>query len=440
MLEQFLNHIERFRLCSRSDLILLAVSGGIDSMAMLYLFREAGFRVGVAHCNFQLRGKESDGDEEFVTRVCKELAIPFFVKRFETEAYAWENTLSTQMAARELRYAWFDDLLNRHSYTHIATGHHFDDSMETILLNITRGSATDGLAGIPVKNGNIIRPLLFSTRKQVEGYAIHKGLVWREDESNLTDDYQRNFIRHQVLPKLKELNPSLETTWQGGIEKIQGDLAFIHQAFDDWKMQFVNERPARITIDKKGLAVLAQSATLLWRYARALGFNFEQSKEIIHSLNGQAGKRFLSSSHLLVIDREYLIITPRRDDWNETAVDMTNRESQLGPYSLKMEALSEIVALTGDDEAIVDAGMLVFPLRWRKWKPGDFFHPLGMNHRKKLSDFFIDKKLSVADKENATVVESDGKIVWVAGYRIDDRYKLTPNTVAMVKFSLTGPR
>ena len=260
MLEQFLNHIEQNDLCDKSDAILLAVSGGVDSMAMLYLFREAGFRIGVAHCNFQLRGKESEADEEFVREVCKELDVPFFSRRFETEAYAWENTLSIQMAARELRYAWFEELLIKNKYRCLATGHHFDDSMETILLNLTRGSATDGLAGIPIKNGNVIRPLLFASRKQIEKYAAMKGLVWREDLSNMTDDYQRNFIRHQVVPKLKELNPSLELTWQSGIEKIHGDLALLHHAFADWKKQFITESVERITIQKNAFVSFPRGA------------------------------------------------------------------------------------------------------------------------------------------------------------------------------------
>src|SRR5688500_3351024 len=224
MLEQFLNHITRFRLCEKSDRILVAISGGVDSMTMLHLFQQAGYQFSVAHCNFQLRGKESDDDEIFVKDVCQQLQIPVYTRRFETESFAWEQGLSIQMAARDLRYAWFNELMNLHDYQLLATGHHLDDSMETILLNITKGSSTEGLAGIPVKNGKIIRPLLFASRAQVEKYAGEIDIRWREDKSNLTDDYQRNFIRHHIIPKLKELNPSLETTWQHGIEKIQGDL------------------------------------------------------------------------------------------------------------------------------------------------------------------------------------------------------------------------
>jgi len=438
VLEQFLNHIDKFGLCSKSDSILLAVSGGVDSMAMLYLFDEAGFKIGVAHCNFQLRGKESDHDEAFVVQVCKELSIPVFTRRFETEAYAWENSLSTQMAARELRYAWFEELLASHDYHSLATGHHFDDSMETILLNLTRGSSTDGLAGIPVKNGNIVRPLLFATKNQIEKFAITKGMVWREDQSNLTDDYQRNFIRHQIVPRLKELNPSLEGTWKSGIEKIQGDLSLLHYGFSKWKREFVTEEPERISIAKHGLDSFVQAASLLWRYVKGLGFNFEQCKEIIQSLHGQPGKRFFSVTHLLVIDRDFLIVTPHQAYWVEEVIEKDQHETILGPFRLRMEIVAEMKSGIDATEAIVDAEHLSFPLVWRKWKAGDYFHPLGMEHKKKLSDFLIDNKISVSDKETITVLESDGKVVWVVGHRIDDRFKLSANTSAMIRFTVTS--
>lgn len=437
MLEQFLNHIEQNDLCDKSDSILLAVSGGVDSMAMLYLFREGGFRVAVAHCNFQLRSKESDADEEFVRLVCKELDVPFFSKRFETEAYAWENTLSIQMAARDLRYAWFEELLVKNAYRCLATGHHFDDSIETILLNLTRGSATEGLAGIPVKNGNVIRPLLFATRKQIEKYAAAKGIVWREDLSNMTDDYQRNFIRHQVVPKLKELNPSLEVTWQSGIEKIYGDLALIHHAFEEWKSEFTTESIDRITIQKNAFLEFPGTASLLWRYIRTFGFNFEQAKEIISSLNGQPGKRFFSSSHLLAVDRDVLIITTLQHNWTEVSISKDESQFYLGPWQLNVESNDGLPGIFNENEAYLDEALLTFPLTWRKWKAGDVFFPLGMEHKKKLSDFFIDKKISVADKELVTVLESEGKIVWVAGYRIDDRFKVTPKTTSILKFSFS---
>jgi tRNA(Ile)-lysidine synthase len=426
VLEQFLNHIELHKLCTRADSILLAVSGGIDSMAMVHLFQEAGYNIGVAHCNFQLRGEESVGDELLVQTECKARGIPFFVRRFDTETYAWEQGLSIQMAARNLRYAWFEELLRDHSFKFIATGHHFDDSMETILLNLTKGTSVDGLAGIPVKNNNIIRPLLFATRAQVEKFAREKQVNWREDESNLTDDYQRNFVRHQIIPKLKELNPSLEHTWQYGLEKIQGDVDLLHHAFENWKTTFISQTNDRITIDKKGLKLFSASASVLWRYIKNYAFNFEQAREIIHALNGQSGKRFLSSTHLLVVDRDVLIITPHPQEWNAVQIENDHREVPLGPWKLFFSNNRTISS--SRMEASLDADELKFPLTWRKWKTGDSFQPLGMKHRKKLSDFLVDNKLSLADKNITTVLESDGEIVYVVGWRIDDRFKIKETT------------
>ena len=397
-------------------------------MTMLHLFKEAGFNIAVAHCNFQLRGKESDGDEVFVHDTCKDLGIPVYIHRFETESYAWEQGLSIQMAARDLRYAWFEDLVQLHSFTSLATGHHFDDTMETILLNLTKGSSVDGLGGIPVKNGNIIRPLLFATRAQVEKFAKEKGIVWREDQSNLTDDYQRNFIRHQIIPKLKELNPSLESTWQYGIEKIQGDLDLLHHAFDDWKNKHVVETSDRTVIHKKAFDTLSTGAAVLWRYIKTYSFNFEQAREIMHALKGQSGKRFLSATHLLVLDREVIIITPHPQELSVVNIGKDHQEVNLGPWKLY---LSNGVARTpGADkmEAALDADELNFPLVWRKWKSGDAFQPLGMNHKKKISDFLVDNNLSLADKNAITVLESDGRIAYVVGWRIDDRFKITPRT------------
>ncbi|HEX6223716.1 MAG TPA: tRNA lysidine(34) synthetase TilS [Chryseolinea sp.] len=428
MIEQFLNHIDRFKLCDVSDSILLAVSGGVDSMTMLHLFKESGFTIAVAHCNFQLRGRESDEDESFVRDVCKRLGVPVFVHRFDTESFAWEEGLSIQMAARDLRYAWFEELLKIHSFHWLATGHHFDDTMETILLNLTKGSSTDGLGGIPVKNGKIIRPLLFATRAQVEKFARDRGILWREDQSNLTDDYQRNFIRHQIIPRLKELNPSLETTWQHGIEKIQGDLHLLHHAFEEWKNNNVKEKTDRITIHKKGFDMLAAPEAVLWRYIRIHSFNFEQAREIIQTFKGQPGKRFLSVTHTLVVDREDIIITPHPQELNTVTIGHDHHEANLGPWKLHLTNGAAMIPGSGKTEAALDADELIYPLIWRKWKNGDSFQPLGMNHKKKISDFLVDNKLSLADKNAITVIESDGRIAYVVGWRIDDRFKITPRT------------
>ena len=436
VLEQFLNHINRHKLCTKSDTILLAVSGGVDSMVMLHLFIEAGFRVGVAHCNFQLRGKESDGDENFVYHACQELKVPVVVESFDTDAYAWENKLSTQMAARELRYAWFDYLLEENQYQFLATGHHFDDTIETILLNWTRGSSVEGLAGIPVKNNKIIRPLLFATRSQVEKYATEKGILWREDQSNLTDDYQRNFIRHQIVPKLKELNPSLEITLHAGLEKIQGDLELIHFQTEQWKKQFLSIEGEKITIAKNGFDSFQQSAHLLWRCIRDYGFNFEQTREVINGLHGQSGKQFLTPSHKLVIDREKIMITPHVDFRNDTIIKDNQNLALLGFWEMNIQKIDDVSKSNDLFEAKLDADKITFPLTWRKWKAGDVFYPLGMEHRKKVSDFLINNKVSILDKDIVTVLESNGEIVWVVGYRIDNRFKITDETKSSILLSI----
>ncbi len=428
MLEQFLNHIERFKLCVKQDSILLAVSGGVDSMTMLHLFKEAGYPIAVAHCNFQLRGKESDEDEIFVQTACDQLNVPVYTIRFDTEVYAWERGLSIQMAARNLRYEWFNQLLSKHAHIWLATGHHFDDTMETILLNLTKGTPTDGLVGIPVKNGNIIRPILFATRRQVEQYARHNGIAWREDQSNLTDDYQRNFIRHHIVPKLKELNPSLETTWQTSIEKIQGDLELLHHSFNDWKDKFVVESPDRITILKKGFDSYLAADSVLWRYIKTHSFNFEQAREIIHTLKGQPGKRFLSPTHVLVVDRDSIIITQHQQEWSSVPIEEGTTESFLGPWKLQLLHAPEVRLNSGRMEAFLDADQVTFPLLWRNWKNGDSFQPLGMSHTKKVSDFLVDNKISLVDKKNITILESAGRIIYVVGWRIDDRFKITAQT------------
>ncbi len=436
MLEQFLNHINRHKLCTQSDNILLAVSGGVDSMVMLNLFIEAGFEVGVAHCNFQLRGKESDGDEDFVFHACHQLKVPVMVERFDTEAYAWENKLSTQMAARALRYTWFDYLLEENQYNFLATGHHFDDTIETILLNWTKGSSLEGLAGIPVRNKKVIRPLLFADRAQVEKYASQKGIQWREDQSNLTDDYQRNFIRHQIVPKLKELNPSLNNTLHDGLEKIQGDLELIHFQTEQWRNQFLSSEGEKVTIAKKGFDSFHQGAHLLWRCIRVYGFNFEQTREVIQGLHGQSGKQFLTASHKLIIDRDKIIITPHLDLWNDCIINAGQNLASLGSWEMHIKTVVDLSKSNDSFAANLDADKITFPLTWRKWKAGDVFYPLGMEHRKKVSDFLIDNKVSISDKDVVTVLESNGEIIWIAGYRIDNRVKITSATSSAILFSL----
>jgi tRNA(Ile)-lysidine synthase len=436
VLTQFQVHIQKW--CKTTDKILLAVSGGMDSMVMLHLIRQLGYQVGVAHCNFQLRGAESDEDENFVRRKCRQWDIAFYSHRFDTKNYATEKGLSTQMAARELRYAWFDELLQKEGFDYLATAHHLNDSIETILLNLTKGAGLDGLMGIPAQNKKIIRPLLFATCEEIETYAAEEGVLWREDQSNQSDDYQRNFIRHQIVPKLKEINPSLEKTFQDTIYKLQGASEIVAASVEEWKLKHQKIEDDKIVLNKKGFANGANyNISILLEIIKPYGFNYDQCENIVKGINGQSGKRFLSSTHELIVDRESLILTEHQENWGQVNIESNQQEISLGNKTLKFETADYSgLPISDKNQAIIDEGLMQFPITWRKWKPGDFFFPLGMKNRKKVSDFLIDEKVSMADKDSLTVLESNGQIVWVVGHRIDDRFKVTDKTNRVIKISL----
>ncbi len=436
MVHKLKRYISEKNLLARHDRVLIAVSGGLDSMVLLHLMKQLEVEVAVAHCNFQLREEDSDQDEAFVRMHCEQWNIPFFCKRFETNNYATENKLSIQMAARELRYTWFEELMEGKGFTKLATAHHFNDSMETMIINWVRGAGTEGLRGIPTKRGNIIRPLLFATRDEINTYAAEQIITWREDVSNLTDDYQRNFIRHQVVPLLKRLNVSLENTIRESVIKIDDEWAFYMKSVEDWKKKFVLMEGEVIKIKKEGFDHPAHGASLLLQCLKPMGFSFEQCAEALQIKDKQSGKQFLSATHKLVVDRGHFIVTQLEGEWNEIIIQPDQRQFTLGPWVMDISDPSAIQPSDDPNRAVVDADKLDFPLQWRKWKPGDTFFPLGMNHHKKISDFLIDRKVSVGEKDTVTVLESAGKIVWVAGHRIDNRFKLTAGTRKALTFSL----
>jgi tRNA(Ile)-lysidine synthase len=430
MLEQFLHHIEANKLCTSADKILLAVSGGVDSMVMLHLFRQAGFNVGVAHCNFQLRGEESRGDEALVNTTCIESGIPFHLKRFDTKAYAENHGISTQMAARDLRYQFFNDLLDEKEYRYIATAHHLSDSLETILLNLVRGTGIDGLTGIPVKQINIIRPLLFATRGMIIEYASFHRLNWREDSSNASDKYHRNLLRNQVIPLLKKINPSLEHNFQNTLERLKGSSVIMRTMLDQVINTAVLIKDDQLHIDKQKLSEQPSATVVLWELIKDKGFNFVQCKDIM-SNDHQTGKVFCSQTHQLTVDRNDFIISrlankPDGDVIIEQDVNLVER----GRQKLVLEVANGSTYSIDKSAAVaqLDWDKIRFPLTWRNWQPGDRFIPLGMRNPKKLSDFLIDIKVALPDKERVTVLESGGEIVWVVGYRVSERFKISDQT------------
>jgi tRNA(Ile)-lysidine synthase len=433
MKEQFLRHVEKSGLFTNEDKILLAVSGGLDSVVMLDLFLSCGFTIGVAHVNFQLRGNESDADQKLVEDICRQKNIRCFTARVDTKKYASENNLSTQVAARELRYSWFQEVMEQDGYTRLATAHHRNDNLETLLLNIARGTE---LKTIPQRNDYIIRPLLSFPRQALESYASERGLTWRDDSSNATDLYPRNFIRHHVVPKLKELNNSFEES--AGRTIVH--LALMRELFDGSveriKTKVIRLDDNRVVITKQFAGESSHPALLLFELIKGYDFNVAQCYDIVDALDGEPGKIFLCPGYKLVIDRDDLIIDKHEKFWESTTINEHQTEAELGSWMLSFEQSFNLEIEKDNFVALLDKALVKFPLTWRVWQPGDFFYPLGMEHKKKLSDFLIDLKLSRADKDYVTVLESAGEIVWVVGYRIDNRFKITSKTKETLRVTL----
>ncbi|MFM8850580.1 MAG: tRNA lysidine(34) synthetase TilS [Cytophagales bacterium] len=425
MQDAFLKFIDKKKLCKSTNKILVAVSGGLDSMVLLHLLQACRYVPSVAHANFQLRGTESDGDESFIRAYCTAHRLDFYSKRFETNNYAAASGVSIQMAAREMRYLWFGELVRLHSFDALATAHHANDNVETVLLNIIKGAGIEGMTGIEVKHDYLIRPLLFATREQIENYAASHAIKWREDTSNNTDDYQRNFLRHRIIPKLREINPSLESAIERSISKTAGVERFARLGLDRWQQEFVTQTGSTIEILKSGVAQLGENG--LSFYLKQFGFKLEQSLSVFQCLDLQSGKRFSAKDWDLAVDRHSIILFQSKV-FEEIIISQAEQEYTLGGQRLRVD-FSHLPQVSKDKNvATLDADRVNLPLVWRPWKEGDAFHPLGMPHRKKLSDFFIDAKFSLAAKANATVLESQGSIIWVVGARIDDRYKITPKT------------
>lgn len=438
MLQSFKTFIQKENLFTFTEKVLLTVSGGIDSIVMCELFHQAGLKFGIAHCNFQLRKEESDADENFVEELAEKYNITFHSISFDTDVYAKKNKVSIQVAARELRYKWFEEIREQFGYAYIATAHHMDDSIETFFINLIRGTGISGLHGILPKQGKIIRPLLFTNKNKIEVFAKKNKLKHREDSSNASDKYVRNKIRHHIIPALKELNPDLENTINKDIERLRDVEMIYKKDIENKSSKIVKKGKNDIRISIKELKKLSPLNTYLYEFLKPFGFNSASIEEITSSLNGISGKQFFSPTHRLIKDREFLLI--------ETKIK--NKESGQKIVEKKYSVKKNQKKISIDDLKIffksvspknhqlkvinscanLDLDKLEFPLEIRKWKQGDFFYPFGMKGKKKLSDFFIDKKFSLHEKENTLLMTSNDNIVWVIGSRIDDRFKITEKT------------
>jgi tRNA(Ile)-lysidine synthase len=415
--KQFIGFIQKNNLCTRDQPVFVAVSGGIDSMVLLHLFKNSGYSITAVHLNFGLRGDESDKDERYVKDRCARLGIGCLTKSVHANNYATGEGISVQMAARDLRYKWFHELMKATPGSVLATAHHLNDSGETMLLNLVRGTGIDGLTGIPLNNNGIIRPLAFATREEIGNYAAEHSITWREDESNLDDHYQRNFLRHHVIGLLKQLNPSLDQTLSKNFSRLGAERELMERSLVLLKENFSVDNDNNIRIPKKAVEGFIHRSGVLLRLIEPFGFNFSVAESIVAAMNGQAGKMFFSDSHTLVIDREDLIIS----------------SNQLPDLDLEVEQTTDLT-FNGDPEiAFLDADKVHASLKMRRWEEGDSFQPLGMKGTKKVSDFLIDEKISMIAKQSVMVVTSGDDIIWVVGMRIDDRFKVTSATTRILK-------
>ena len=420
--------------------LLVAVSGGIDSVVLVHLLSQCGFAFSIAHCNFMLRAEESERDEVFVKTLAEHYGKPFFIKRFDTKVWAKTNKLSTQEAARKLRYDWFSEIVNGQllivdsgasTNNFIVTAHHANDNIETLLINFFRGTGISGLHGILPRQNNLIHPLLFAKREDIENYAKQNGLHWVEDSSNATDNYTRNLFRHRLLPLLKEAFENVEDNLLNNMQRFSDAEVLYHQAIQVHKKKLIKTNGNEVQIPVLQLQKAQPLATIVWEIIKEYHFTSLQVNDVQNLLEAENGKYVASLTHRIIKNRAWLIIAPLQTEEAQHILIEENDKKVVFPNgALLLKSISVInhQPSANSNIATLDAKEIQYPLLLRKWKEGDYFYPLGMSKKKKLSKFFIDNKLSKTDKENAWVMEMNKKIIWVIGYRIDDRFKIKSNT------------
>lgn len=444
LFNQFIKNIQQQYLFQKNDYLLLAVSGGADSVALCELCFQAGFHFQIAHCNFQLRGEESVRDEKFVEKLAEKYSTKVFVKGFDTKAYAEEKRISIQVAARELRYAWFEELLDNRKLstsspplpTWLLTAHHANDNIETLLMNFFKGTGIKGLQGILPKQGKIIRPLLFAKREEIELFNRENKLDFVEDSSNTSDKYTRNYFRHQLIPSVEKVFPKTEDNLIKNIARFSEIEILYQQSIDQHKKKLLEQKGNETHIPVLKLLKSKPLKTIVYEIIKDFSFTSHQTDEVVNLLKSESGKYISSISHKIIKNRNWLIIASVNTlQANHVLIHESDHkvDFELGALKLKMNhyeinQTSNIKRQTSEMTATLDAANITFPLLLRKWKQGDYFYPLGMQKKKKLSRFFIDQKISVADKEKIWLIESNKRIVWIIGKRIDDRFKITDKT------------
>lgn len=435
MLQAFRQHLDADLDFLKDSRLLLAISGGLDSVVLAHLCHKLDLKVSFAHCNFNLRGAESDADEEFVLALSEDLELEIFIESFETEAYAKQEGISIQMAARELRYNWFSELAEQLNFDYILTAHHVDDNLETFLINLTRGTGLEGLTGIPEVSDKIVRPLLPFSRETLEKYAISEHMKWREDSSNASTKYLRNKLRHDIIPILKQMNPQLLQNFKTTISNLQDSQDLIEDAVLEVQKKVVEVADNQIKLNIKKIKKLSNPKAYLYQLLK--DFNFTAWHDVVHLLDAQSGKQVFSSTHRLLKDRDFLLLSEIDSASQENPISILIEDREVKTlvghlFFDQVDAISE----TSKNTIYADADQVKYPLTLRKWQEGDVFYPLGMNGKKKLSKYFKDEKLSLIEKEHIWILFSGEEVVWVIGKRADDRFKVTENTTNILKIEL----
>ncbi len=441
MYQNFKTYLKTKIALADSAKLLLAVSGGADSVVMLDLFAKSDYQCGVAHCNFHLRDEDSDKDEALVKKLAEKYYFPYFKIDFDTQTYAAKKRISIEMAARELRYKWFEKIRKENNYDFIATAHHSDDVIETFFLNLTRGTGIRGLSGIKAVSGKLIRPLLFTNRDEILDYIKSHHLAYREDTTNNDVKFKRNKLRKDIIPQFADINPAYKANILKTIAFLEDTNSILQDKINEISKNIVQKQNRKTLFDIKKILELDNPSFYLFELLYPYGYNAAQVDDIVQALSGSSGKIFYSIDYQVIKDRNFLILTPIDKNTDTKTVYLTENlekiklsENQLLKISYFQNSAD--FKLPKDNKiAVLDKDKLKFPLIIRKWQKGDYFYPLGMKQKKKLSDFFIDIKLSNYDKQQVHVLLSGDDIVWIIAYRIDNRYKLSAETENIMQIS-----
>ncbi len=441
LLAHFKETIKKNHLFSPKDKLLLAVSGGVDSIVLCELCKQAGYEFIIAHCNFKLRGEESDRDELFVKELAKKYGVEFYSKVFDTKTISQQEKKSIEETARDLRYEWFGQLMSPDSslptLDYLLTGHHADDNIETVVMNFFRGTGIKGLRGILPKKNKIIRPLLFVRRKEIEDFAFLHHLKYVTDQTNLENAFTRNFFRNKVLPDVMQFYPGADKIILNNIERFGEIEELYKQAIDLHKSKLLEAKGNEFHIPVLKLKKSAPLKSIVFEIIKDFGFTAHQTDEVIALLDSETGKYISSETHCIIKNRNWIIISSAKtEEATNILIEDKEKAVQFSLGTLKLETTTNYKLQTTNFSVSLDTKEIKFPLLLRKAKSSDYFYPLGMKKKKKLNRFFIDQKLSKTEKENVWVLESNQRIIWVVGHRIDDRFKLTDRTKEVLQLKL----